>query len=110
MGHRGFGSLTPKEIYEKLLHLYGKLSLSELENALLKLHDPMYRTLPVEVMLCGIEEIKMFLLVSTDKERELTEVIMISYRLINMVNPGIYGNTIESWNNPPASDRKKWLD
>ena len=59
----------------------------------------MDRTLPVEVMLCGMEEIQMFLLENPDEECKLTEVLMISHALNKMVKTGLYGKAIEQWNN-----------
>ena len=55
-------------------------------------------------MLCGMEEIKIFLLANPDEERKLTEVFMSSCALIKMVNTGIYGKDIEGWNNLPVAD------
>ena len=95
IGQRGFGYLTIKEILENLPHLYGKPSLPKLEKALLKLHEPMYYTIPVEVMLRGMEEIKMSLPANPNKERKLMGVLMISYALTKMVNIGLYGKSIE---------------
>ena len=86
------------------MHLYGKTRLPELEKALLKFHNPMDCTLPIEVMLCGMEEIKIFLLANPDEERKLTEVFMSSCALIKMVNTGIYGKAIEGWNNLTVAD------
>ena len=70
----------------------------------------MDRMLPVEVMLCFMDEIKMFLLSNPDEERKLTEVLMISYTLINMVNTGLYWKSIESWKNLTASDLNKGVE
>ena len=66
MSQRQFGSLVPKEILEKILYLYGKPSLVDLEKSLLKLHDPMEPTFPVEVMIFGMEDIRMFLLANSN--------------------------------------------
>ena len=55
----------------------------------------MERTLPVEVMSFGMENIRMFLLVNSNEEHEFTEVLMIRYTLIKMVNTGLYGKSIE---------------
>ena len=62
MGQQGFGNLTPAQILACLMERYGKPSVPELKKALLRLHEPMDCTAPVEVMLCKMEEIQMFLL------------------------------------------------
>ena len=61
MGQRGFGSLTPDVILAQLMHLYGKQSIPELNQALSRLQEPMDRAAPIEVMLRDIEEVQMFL-------------------------------------------------
>ena len=70
----------------------------------------MDRTIPVEFMLRGMEEIQMFLLENPEEEHKLTEVLMISYTLNNMFNDCLYGKDIELWNNLPTTDRKQWVE
>ena len=77
---------------------------------MLKLHDPIYLTLPVEVMLCGTDEIQILLLANPDEGRELTELLMIRFELIKLVNTGIYGKSIERWNNIPTADQKQLVE
>ena len=67
-------------------------------------------TLLVEFMLFGIEEIQMSILENPDKGRKLTEVLMISYALIKMVNTGIYVKYIERWKNLTTADWKQWVE
>jgi len=62
MGQRDFGNLTPKQILNQLMLLYGKPSLPELEASLRQLLQPIYRTKPIEVMLRDIKGVQMFLL------------------------------------------------
>ena len=52
----------------------------------------------------------MLLLANPNEERKLTEAIMISYAMINIVNTGLYGKSVERWNNLTTSDRKKWVE
>ena len=60
--------------------------------------------LPVEVIRCGTKEIQMSLLSNRYEDRELMKVLMISYTLIKFFNTGLYGKSIEHWNNLPAAD------
>ena len=46
----------------------------------------------------------MFLLGNPDRGSELTEVLMIRYELIKMVNTSLYGKAIECWNNLNTAD------
>ena len=110
MGQRGFGHLKPDEILAKLLELYGHPTLEELDAALLRLHDPMDRTEPVEVMLRTIEEVQMFLLADRAEDRGLKQAQLISYALIKLSKTGLYGKAIEKWNARQLKDRKLWAD
>ena len=67
-------------------------------------------TLPVEVMLPGMEEINIFLLANSNEGHKLTEVLIISYVMIKMVNTGLYGKAIERWNNIFVADQKQWVE
>ena len=53
----GFGQLTPFEILQKLRKTYGRANIQEIELKLLQLNNPMDRNLPVEVMICDIEDV-----------------------------------------------------
>ena len=57
LARRGFGNDEPPDILARLYRLYGKPSLQELDQALMRLNDPMDRNQPVEVMLRAMEEI-----------------------------------------------------
>ena len=70
----------------------------------------MDRTLPFEVMLLDMEEIQISLLENPEEGCELTYILIISYALIKMVNPGLYGKSIDRWNNLPAADRKQLVE
>jgi hypothetical protein len=106
MGQRGYGNLTPPQIQNQLMLLYGKPSLPELENALRQLLQPMDRSKPIEVMLRKVEAVQIFLLSNPEEERQMSDVTMISYALIKMYNTGLYGKPIKRWNERTAEDRK----
>ena len=63
---RGFGDTKPYDVLAHIHSLYGKPSLTELEDALLRLNEPMNRSHPIEVMLRGIEEVQIFLLANPE--------------------------------------------
>jgi hypothetical protein len=90
--------------------LYGKPSLSELDKALARLHDPMDRTAPIEVMLREVEEIQMFLLANPDEDRQQKETQLITYTLIKIANTGLYSKAIERWSGRDVDDRCAWAD
>ena len=69
MGQRGFGNLTPPQIQNQLMLLYGKPSLPELENALRQLLQPKDRSKPIEVMLHEVEAVQLFLLSNPEEEQ-----------------------------------------
>ena len=95
MGQRRFGNSTPKQIIDRLVALYGKPSIKEIESALVRLNEPMDRMQPVEVMLRGIEEVQLSLLSNPDEHRELTAPMMISYALIKLTNCGMYAKALD---------------
>ena len=95
MGQCGFGSLTPKQIMDNTMTLYGKTSLPELETSLQLLIKPMDRSKPIEVMLHNIEGVQIFLLSNPEGKRQLSNISLISYALIKMNNTGLYGKPIE---------------
>lgn len=90
--------------------LYGKPSLTKLDKALTRLHEPMDRTAPIEVMLRNVEEIQMFLLANPDEDRQQKETQLITYALIKMANTGLYYKAIECWSGRDIDDRKAWAD
>ncbi len=49
---------------------------------------------PPKVMLCGIEEVQIFLLANPDKKHVLTKVQLISYALTKLFNTGLYDKAI----------------
>ena len=76
---------------------------------MLSLNEPTNRMQLVEVMLRGIEEVKLFLLAKPDKDRALTKPNLISYALIKLTKTGgIYAKGIEKWEKRPPQDRRKW--
>ena len=54
---RGFGNTKPNDVLAHMHFLYGKPSLTKLEDTLLRLNEPMNRSHPIQVMLRGIEEV-----------------------------------------------------
>ena len=58
----GFGKLTPYDILQRLLKMYGRANIQEIEAKLLHLNNPMDRNLPVEVMIRDIEDVQQFTL------------------------------------------------
>ena len=66
MARRGFGNNKPPDILEHLKRLYGTPSLQELDQAILRLHNPMYSNQPVKVILRTTEEFQMFLMSHPD--------------------------------------------
>ena len=87
---------------------YGKSGIGEIKKALLCLNDPMDRDMPIEVMLRSLEEVKMFLLVSPEYNRELTEVNLIDHALIKLSETGgFYTKALENWNGRLVADRRK---
>ena len=104
-------NFPPVDILEKLQRLYGKPSYQELDAELLRLNKPMNIMQPVEVMIRGIKEVKLFLLAITDKYRDLNEPNLISYALIKITKTGgIYSKGIEKWQKIPLQDRRKWAE
>ena len=65
MGQQGSGNNEPPAILKRLQRLYGHLSLEDLYTVLLHLNDTMDSNEPAEVMIWAIEEVKMFLFVSS---------------------------------------------
>ena len=64
---------------------------------------------PVEVMLRGIEEVKLFLLSNPDEDRALTKPNLISYALVKLTKTGrMYAKGIEKWQNRTRQYRRKW--
>ena len=110
MGQQGFGNLEPREILFRLMHLYGKPSLDELEKALQRFHRPMDRNAPVEVMLRDMEETQMFLMANADEDRALKETQLITYALIKLAGTGLYSKAIERWSAKTINDRKVWAN
>ena len=90
-----FGNKKTPIILERLKILYVTPILQELDQALLRLHNPMYRNQPVEVMTRTTEELKMFLMAHPDGDRELSDVNLISYAMIKLSKcGGIYAKAI----------------
>ena len=106
---RGFRNTKPYNVLDHIHSLYGKPSLTELEGALLRLNEPMNRSHPIEVMLRGIEEVKIFLLTNPEEDRQLSELNLIGYALIKLSKcEGMYAKSPERWNKVLPKNRKKW--
>ena len=81
------------------MHLYGKPSIPELNQALSRLQEPMDRAAPIKVMLRNIKEVQMFLLANPDEDCQQKKTQLITYALIKLTNTGLYNKAIERWNN-----------
>ena len=95
MARRGFGNDKPPAIIERLKIFYGTPSLQELDQALLRLHDPMDFNQPVEVMIQNTKEFQMFLMKHPDVVCKLSGVNIISYAMNKLSKcDGIYTKAI----------------
>ena len=111
LARRGFGNDEPPDILSRLKRLYGKPSLQELDQALIRLNDPMDRNQPVKVMLRSMEEIQMFLMAHPDGDREMSDVNLISYGTIKLSKcGGLYTKAMERWQAKLAGDKKVWAN
>ena len=111
LARRGFGNDEPPDIYARLQRLYGKPTIQELDQALLRLNEPMDRNQPVEVMLKGMEEIQMFLMAHPDGDREMSDVNLISYGSIKLAKcGGLYTKAMERWQAMPGPNKKVWAN
>ncbi len=110
VGQRGFGNFAPDKILARLIKLYRKPSLPGLKHALEQLHSPMDCTSPIEVMLCELEEVQMFLLANCDKDRGLKQTQLIQFVLIKMDATGLYGKALEHWGACDVRDLSAWAD
>lgn len=70
----------------------------------------MDRTAPIEVMICKVEEIQMFLLANLEEDHQLKEPQLITFALIKLTNTGLYVKAIERWSTRDITDRKTWAD
>ena len=84
MARQGFGKDEPPAILERLKIFFGTPILQEYNQALLRLHKPMDRNQPVEVMLRNTEGVQMFLMEHPDGYRELRNLNLISYDIIKL--------------------------
>ena len=97
MGATGFGTLTYPQIIARMKQKYGKSGIREIKKALLRLNDPMDQNMPIEVMLRILEEVQMFLLVSPEENREITEVNLMDHALIKILETGgFYTKALEN--------------
>ena len=95
MGQQGFGNLELRDILFRLMHLYGKPSLDELERALQRFAKPMDKNTPIKVMLRDMEETQMFLMANADEDRALKESQLITHALIKLASTGLYAKAIQ---------------
>ena len=69
----------------------------------------MNRSHPIEVMLRGVEEVQIFLITNTEKDRQLSEPNLIGYALLKLSNcGGMYAKALERWNKVLRKNTKKW--
>ena len=84
MGATGFSPLTAPQIISCMQLNYGKHGIGEIKKALIRLNEPMYSNIPIDVMLRSLEEVHMFLLSNLEENRELTEVNLIDHAIIKL--------------------------
>ena len=90
--------------------MYGKSSLGVLDIDLLRLHDPMDRNQPVEVMISDIEEVQLFLLSHPEDMMSLPGTSLINYSMIKINKTGKYSKGLARWNEKTATDRIIWTN
>ena len=88
MGRRGFGNELPPAILFRLQAQYGRPTIMETDAALKRLHEPMDRNKPIEVMLRVIEEVQLFLLSHPEPGQELPDNALIRSALSKLHNTG----------------------
>ena len=111
MTRQGFGNNEPPAILERLKRLYGTPSLQELDQVLLRLHDPMDHNQPVEVMLHTTEEVQMFLMAHPDGYRVLSDVNIIRHAMIKLSKcGGLYTKAIERCQSKNKTDKNIWAN
>ena len=111
MGQRGFGNDQPRDIIKRLMTLYGKPTVQELEGALKRLLNPMDRNDPIKVMLQDIEDVQMFLLAHPEGDKEMSEPQLIDYAMIKLSKTGgMYAKGMTRWKQRDPDERKNWRD
>ena len=65
----------------------------------------MDQTAPIEVMLCDVEEVQMFLLANADEDQVLKETQLITYALIKLQGTSLDAKAIELWQRRGIKDR-----
>ena len=106
MADEGFGLLIPPIILPHLQQLYGKPSISLINSNWLQLNASIDRNQPIEVMMCHIEEVQMFLLANPEEGQQFTEIQLITNALIKLsVAGGMYAKPLEKWLQRDASTR-----
>ena len=98
MARQGLCNNKSPAILGCLKRLYGTLILQHLNQALLRLHEPMDRKQPLEVMLRTTEEVQIFLMAHPFGYLELRNVNLIIYAMIKLSKcDGLYTKSIERW-------------
>ena len=111
MGQRGFGNDQPCNIIKRLMALYGKTTVQELEGTLKRLLNPMEQNDPIKVMLRDIEDVQMFLLAHPEGDKEMSEPQLINYAMIKLSKTGgLYAKGMLRWLQREPDERKKWRD
>jgi hypothetical protein len=111
MGQRGFGNDQPRDIIKRLMTLYGKPTVQELEGTLKRLLNPMEQNDPIKVMLRDIEDVQMFLLAHPEGDKEMLEPQLINYAMIKLSKTGgLYAKGMSCWCQCEPDKWKKWRD
>ena len=107
MERKVFRNKKPPAILACLKRLYGTPRLQELNQSLLRLHDPMDCDQLVEVMLRTTEEVQTFLMAHPDGDSELRYFNLMIYTILKLLKcGGLYTKAIERWKIKNAVDNK----
>ena len=106
----GFGQLTSFDILQCLHKKYGRANIEDIGAKLLHLNNPIYRNLPVEVLIQDIEDVQQFLLANPADNIELTDVQICNHGLIKLSKTGgLYENATERWNLKDRTIHQQWM-
>jgi len=106
----GFGNDKPLLILSCLQLMYGHPSDSKTECHLLHLHEPMDRTLSIEVMLCQIEEVQQFIIANPEGIQQMSESNLIQFAVIKAGKAGLYTKALERWRTKDPTKCNAWMD
>ena len=98
IARRGFGNNEPPDILKRLNRLYVTSSLQKIDQAFLRLHNPIDHNQPVEVMIRNTKEFQMFPMMHPYRDLKLSDIHVISYVMIKLSKcGGLYTKAVEWW-------------